>query len=223
MGTIDSVRKHSSIGHMNDRDYKDSVPGGYFHIYNRGNARQDIFLDSADYQFFLLRLVQNIYPDRNKLPRRMHSLPVGAFSLIAYCLMPNHFHLLIGQNKEIPTSVLMMRICTSYSKYFNLKHKRVGHIFQDQFKQRNIGDNQYLKNLSAYIHNNPCKDGLVKNSAAYQWSSCGEYFGEGNGEWCEKDIILSQFPDRAGYSKFIEEYRSDKCATDDLSMVPIDR
>jgi putative transposase len=203
---------------MNNRDYKDSVPGGYFHIYNRGNAKEEVFLDVADYQFFLLRLVQNVYPDRGRLPRRARPLPVGSFSLISYCLMPNHFHLLLKQNGEIATSVLMMRICTSYSKYFNLKYKRVGHVFQDQFKQRYIENNRYLGNLSAYIHKNPCKDGLVADPVKYRWSSLGEYLeGETDG-YCEKDIILAQFPTCLHYLKFVEEYKPDN-----MAMVPIDR
>jgi REP element-mobilizing transposase RayT len=208
---------------MNHRDYKDSVPGGYFHIYNRGNAKENVFLDGGDYQFFLLRLAQNIYPDRNRLPRRARPLPAESFSLISYCLMPNHFHLLLKQNKEISTGILMKRICTSYSKYFNLKYKRVGHVFQDQFKQRYIEDNRYLKNLSAYIHQNPYKDGLVINPAKYPWSSFGEYLEERSDGWCEKDIILAQFPTRLHYSNFVEEYQPIRGVDDEMSMMPIDR
>lgn len=219
MVPIDTRAHLTSIGYMNNRDYKNSIPGGYFHIYNRGNAKQNVFLDDADYQFFLLRLVQNIYPDRNSLPRRARPLPAGSFSLISYCLMPNHFHLLVRQNGEIATSVLMMRICTSYSKYFNLKYKRVGHIFQDQFKQGHVGDNEYLRNLSAYIHKNPCEAGLVGSARGYRWSSCEEYLRSDDDGWCEKGIVLAQFPTPLDYLHFVESYQS---PADEVSMVPID-
>lgn len=200
---------------MNHRDYKISSPGEYFHIYNRGNAKQDIFLAASDYQFFFLRLAQNIYPDRNDLPRRARPLPTGSFSLISYCFMPNHFHLLIRQNLENTTGVLMARVCTSYSKYFNEKYHRVGHLFQDQFKQKHVPDNQYLLTLSAYIHQNPRKDGLVENALEYPWSSYAEYVSGKSGGWCEKQSVLDQFPDTGSYHQFVE-------GCDNLAMMPID-
>ena len=117
---------------MFTRDYKTFAPGEFFHIYNRGNNKQDIFIEDSDYEFFMLRLKQNLYPDKfDEL--KIQPLPSNSFSLISYCLMPNHFHLLIRQNSEIPTSKLMLKICSSYSKVFNKKYERVGHIFQDQF------------------------------------------------------------------------------------------
>jgi REP-associated tyrosine transposase len=219
MMPIDMVVCADSISGMNNRDYKSSVPGGYFHIYNRGNAKQEIFFDDTDYRFFLLRLMQNVYPDRHSLPRRARPLPLGSFSVVLYCLMPNHFHLVLKQNGTVSTGTLMTRICTSYSKYFNVKHQRVGHLFQDQFKQKHITDNRYLKNLSAYIHNNPCEAGLVRNAIAYQWSSCREYAEGGQNGWCEKDIVLEQFSNPGDYVNFVETYKG---AIDEVSMMPID-
>ncbi|MEK9209095.1 MAG: transposase, partial [Patescibacteria group bacterium] len=114
---------------MLTRDYKSSAPGEYYHAYNRGNAKEPVFLDDDDYRFFLLRLDQNLSSDI-AVNRHFRPLPPNSFSLISYCLMPNHFHLLLRQDRDIPTSKLIGKICTSYSMYFNKKYGRVGHVFQ---------------------------------------------------------------------------------------------
>lgn len=189
---------------MYTRDYKNSAPGQCYHIYNRGNAREKIFRDSDDYRLFLLRLRQNIKPNGNE-GRFFRPLPLGAFSLIAYCLMPNHFHLLIRQNQDISTSVLMGKVCTSYSKCFNKKYDRVGHIFQDQFKQRVIEDNEYLMWLSAYIHLNPAESEIVQNAFEYPWSSAEAFCASKNNELVEADIIKEQL--RGSYRSFLAEAR----------------
>ena len=108
---------------MNKRDYKITGEDGYFHIFNRGNGLQDIFLDDDDYNFFLLKLKQNMYPDASL--KRMHPLPEGSYSLLSFCLMPNHFHLLIEQIDNISISKLISKLCTSYAKYINKKYKRL--------------------------------------------------------------------------------------------------
>lgn len=188
---------------MANRDYKDSAPGTYFHVYNRGNKKEDIFLDESDFGFFLLKLRQYLFPDeRDK--SRLNLLPSDSFSLVSYCLMPNHFHLLIRQNLDIPTSKLLLRICTSYSKYFNKKYDNVGHIFQDQFKQITIGDSDYLKWLSCYIHQNPKVAGLVDKIADYRWSSYRDFISKDPNGICDKDIILSQFNSDDDFRDFTE-------------------
>src|SRR3989338_5281062 len=103
--------------------------------------------------------------------------------------MPNHFHLLLRQNLDIPTSKLLLRVCTGYSKYFNKKYEKVGHVFQDQFKQITVGDNDYLRWLSCYIHQNPKVAGMVKKLGHYRWSSFREFIGKDFSGICEKDII----------------------------------
>ena len=187
---------------MNVRDYKLFAPDNYYHIYNRGNAKQNIFLDNQDFNFFISKLKQNLMPnDEDKT--RMILLPPNSFSIINYCLMPNHFHILLKQNIEIPTSKLLSKLCTSYSKYFNKKYDRVGHVFQDQFKQVLIDGNSYLVWLSAYIHQNPKVAGLVSKPEDYKWSSYGEFVKGDNG-LCDKEIITSQFKSTNDYKKFVE-------------------
>ncbi len=128
---------------MAKRDYKITGEDGYFHAFNRGNNLQNIFLDDEDYKFFIFKLKQNIFPDEGL--KRMRPLPLGSYSILSYCLMPNHFHLLLRQNAKYPIQQLLLRVCTSYSMYFNNKHKRKGHIFQDRFKQAEVEDDKYTK------------------------------------------------------------------------------
>lgn len=176
---------------MLNRDYKNFGPGEYSHVYNRGNEKKDIFLDDDDYSFFLYRLEQNLFPDRTH-KHRTAPLPAGSFTLISYCLMPNHFHLLIRQNSDIPVTKLILRVCTSYSMYFNKKYGRVGHLFQDRYKLASVDTNDYLLWLTAYIHQNPKVGGLVEVLSDYKWSSYSEYIS-GNNFLCDDKIILSQF------------------------------
>ena len=178
---------------MNTRDYKQCGAGEYYHIYNRGNAKDNIFLDEADFQFFLLRLKQNLGLEK-KVNRHFRPLSPDSFSIIAYCLMPNHFHLLVKQNLDVPTGKLLSKLCTSYSMYFNKKYDRIGHVFQDQFKQKNIQNDMYLLWLSAYIHLNPVWAGIVKNANQYQWSSVRDYLCAGGGvaKIVKPEIILGQ-------------------------------
>lgn len=187
---------------MNTRDYKQFGEGVYYHIYNRGNGKENIFLDDDDFRFFMLRLRQNLFPDE-KSKERLSPLPDNSFSLVSYCLMPNHFHLLLKQNTDIPTSKLLLKICTSYSMHFNKKYDHVGHIFQNRFKQIVIEDDSYLKWLTCYIHQNPKVAGLVTDLKKYPWSSYEEFLDDRKG-LCEKGIIMEQFKNNKEFQQFTE-------------------
>lgn len=173
--------------------YKISYKGGYYHIYNRGNAKQNIFLEKADYVAYLKRL--------RKASKRYN------VSIIFYCLMPNHIHLAVRQNSEIPIHKFISSLHTSYSMYFNKKYKRVGHLFQDRFKQKNIEKDEYLLYLSCYVHLNPWLDHLVEKPEDYQWSSYPDYIGIRSGTLCEKEVVLQgqSFED---YKKVVEESKN---------------
>lgn len=187
---------------MKYRDYKQFGPGEYYHVYNRGNDKSNVFLDDQDFNFFILRLRQNLFPDE-KTQNRLQPLPPNSFSIISYCLMPNHFHLLLRQNLNIPTTKLLTKVCTSYSMYFNKKYNHIGHVFQDQYKQINVNDDSYLVWLSLYIHQNPKVAGLIINPADYKWSSCAYFIGAKNNLLCDKEIISSRYSN-AEYSELLE-------------------
>jgi len=192
---------------MNKRDYKESAPGEIYHVYNRGVANENIFIDQEDYSFFTYRLRQNLFPDEELeySKTRIAVLPPKSFSLLGYCLMPNHFHLLIRQNGKISTSTLLLKVLTSYSKFYNKRHGRIGHLFQDRFKQVHVSDDRYLTWLSAYIHQNPKVAGLVNDPAKYKWSSYLDYITQTHGSIITgQDIILGQFKNKSDYKGFVE-------------------
>lgn len=176
---------------MKNRDYRASAPGVILHIYNRGNNKEKIFFDEQDYRAFLFRLGLSLgFTDDDLNKESILSLPYSRiritdvdrddFILHSFCLMPNHFHLILEQKKEIPVSKLISKICTSYAKYLNKKYQRVGHVFQDQFKSVLIESNDQLMWASAYVHMNPVKDRLVKHPSEYKWSSYKDFIGERN-------------------------------------------
>src|SRR5262249_26904602 len=152
-------------------------------------------------------LKEALYPskgDRQEGRYKRKKLPRGAFTLLCYVLMPNHFHLLVRQNTDVPISALMMNVFGGYAKCFNKKYDRVGSLFQDQFKSISVTTNEYLLWLSAYIHANPKLAGLGK-AENYPFSSYGEYLGNDASVICETDLILSQFKNAKEYKLFVEE------------------
>lgn len=200
---------------MYNRDYKIFGKDGYFHVFNRGNAKMDIFKDDNDYKAFLFRLKENLFPEKvpesARKPLTSHSyvrklLPSGAFSLLAYCLMPNHFHLLLRQNAGLTISKLMLKVCGGYSKIFNKKYNRIGSLFQDQYKTVRVETDSQLLWLSSYIHNNPKTAGLVKESEDWQWSSYPDYIGLRQGILADKSFVLGMVNTGLNqYQKFVLE------------------
>jgi len=121
---------------------------------------------------------------------RIESLEPGSFKLHAFCLMPNHFHLLIEQCSEETISKLFLKFLTSFSRYVNLKHKRVGYVFQDRFKAVQIESNSQLMLISSYIHMNPVKDNIVRKPENYKWSSYNDLISDRNNHLiCDKFLV----------------------------------
>jgi REP element-mobilizing transposase RayT len=134
----------------------------------------NIFCDKQDYEFFLNRLSENLVGTVGKGKMGTYTrktVPQGSFDLVAYCLMPNHFHLLLRQNTDLSISKLVSKISTSFSKYFNLKYDRVGSVFQDQFKSVVVESDAQLRWLVEYIHQNPVKAGITSRAENYLYSS----------------------------------------------------
>jgi REP element-mobilizing transposase RayT len=131
-----------------------------YHIMLRGNSGRDIFIDDEDRHRFI-----NILTNKKK---------DNEFVIYAYCLMDNHIHLLLKENKD-NISHIMKRIGTAYAVYFNKKYQQNGHLFQDRFKSEVIEGELYLLAVIRYIHNNPFKARLVKLPEDYKWSSYSEY------------------------------------------------
>ena len=180
---------------------KVSYKGGCFHVFNRGNHKRNIFLEDSDYLFYLKKTRE--YKEKCKI------------SIICYCLMPNHFHLLLKQDSDVPIYKFMQILHTSYSMYFNRKYNKVGHLFQGKYKQKEVDKDEYLLQLSSYIHFNPVKDGLIDNLDDYQWSSYPDYIGTRNGTLCDKELALYGRSSKE-YRKITEEEMRDKILMKDL-------
>ncbi len=142
--------------------------GEFYHLYNRGTDKRKIFLDEKDYKRFMsLLFVCNGTSHVNL--REQFSRGLSFSDLVdfnrgdnivnigAYCLMPNHFHLLVHEKVERGLSTFMKKLLTAYSMYFNKKYKRTGRLFEGSFKSKHIENDEYLKYLYAYIHLNPIK------------------------------------------------------------------
>lgn len=124
---------------------------------SRGNARQDVFEDARDYAQFLLRLESAV----ERFDMRC----------LAYCLMPNHLHLLL-QAGDLPVSKPMQQVLSGYAQWFNRRYRRVGHVFQGRFKSLLVDTNDYLVAVFRYIARNPVQSGLVEAPCDWPWSSC---------------------------------------------------
>jgi len=157
--------------------YKSYAKDTYYHIYNRGNGKQNIFLGNNDYLFYINRLEKAV---------KKHDV-----ELISYVLMPNHIHLLAKQKTEIPIHKFISSLHTSYSMYFNKKHKHVGHLFQDRFKQVIVESDEQLLYLTKYIHRNPVETGIVATPSDYPWSSYHEYVRSLPWNVCTTNTIMS--------------------------------
>lgn len=192
---------------MRRRDYKEFSAGVFYHIYNRGNGKMEIFRDEQDYLNFLKRVRLALGKTKSTPTSSIRLVPFepNTFSLISYCLMPNHFHLQIKQCGEVPLGKLLLKVCTSYSMYFNRKYDHVGHVFQDQFKSIPVQSENQIAALSAYIHQNPTTAGLVNSPEKWVYSSYRDYIGLRKGDLIDFDSILSQFENKDEYRLFVEE------------------
>ena len=141
------------------------VPKEFYHIYNRGTEKRDIFLSIADYERFLtlLYICNGVEAVDLKLQgRTLYEIKENKqrgklVDICAYCLMPNHFHILVRESSDGGISKFIQKLSTAYTMYFNKKNNRTGSLFQGKFKASHIDDDEYLSYLIAYIHLNPVK------------------------------------------------------------------
>lgn len=205
------------------------APFEYYHLYNRGVDRQQIFLEERDYARFLFCILHKQSPDTThtnsayyipafidhrewKITQTTLMEIVGrrAIELTAFCLMGNHFHLLVRETKEGGVSKYLQRVLNAYTKYFNGKYKRKGHLFEGPFKAVHVKDNAQLLHLSAYLHRNPRELHAWKDREfLYPWSTLSDFTKENRwGQLIAPEVILSQFGDtkdaqQRGYKKFV--------------------
>jgi len=193
----------------------------YYHIFNRGVDKRDVFFDPIDYQRFLvsMKLLNNIEDGLMIEWRDYKKANLGAnlddflklsfrnfdplVEIIAYCLNPNHYHFILKQVSDRGIEKFMHKIGTSHTKYFNKRIKRTGSLFQGVFKSTHIDSNEYLLYLSAYVNKNNFIHGYNKNDN-WPYSSLSDYLGERKGKLINKEIILGQFKNIEEYKEFLE-------------------
>lgn len=181
------------------------IPKTIYHVISRGNNKNDIFLDKKDYAVFLKQLFE-IKSEKD-------------FSLYAYCLMPNHFHLLIETIQE-PLSKIIQKFLTQYAIYFNHQHDRSGHVFQGRYKALICEKEEYLFKLIQYIHVNPFRAGITKDLNNYVWSSHSIYMRKNKNKHLSLEGAFRRMGCRSlteGYKVYrnlISEYVNKKHAVD---------
>jgi putative transposase len=215
--------------------------GEYYHLINRGNASQPTFLNIRDYQRFLttinyyqhdsllLRLSKFLLLSKEKKAKYIENL-IEKGNLIVnincFCLMPNHFHLLIKQAKDKGISKFMSQLQNSYTKYFNVKRKRIGSVFQGQFKAVRVETDEQLIHLSRYIHLNPYSSFVVKSKEElqiYPWSSLPDYLGKSKYPFLKKKIVSDFFESSKRYQKFIFDQADYQRSLEEIKHLAFDR
>jgi len=185
---------------------------GIYHIYNRGVEKRNIFIDKQDYKVFLhflkryLLSPDEVGPHQEGAKEGLHYVrpyqwQTGIYKeirLLCYCLMPNHFHLMIQQLTERAVIEFMRRLSNAYIKYFNEKYNRVGSLFQGRYKAALIKKESHFLHLPCYIHYNPSelfenKKDMIERTKNYNWSSYADYLSKRNTPWIYKKELMDQF------------------------------
>lgn len=195
------------------------VNGGYYHIFNRGVAKQPIFFNKRDYQQAVLGLSYYHFVDPPVRLSRFKQLSreqkeAILFSLIntsdalvkiiSFCLMPNHFHLLLQQVKDNGITIFLSRFTNSYTKYQNIKADRVGPLLSGSFKSVYIEDDNQLIHLSRYIHLNPFVSRVAREGEllSYPWSSLPDYLA-GRSTLVDLEPVMNFFKSSDDYKTFV--------------------
>jgi len=195
--------------------------GEYYHIYNRGVDKREVFLCEEDYSRFLETIqfvnTQKTYSGLSDYKRKgadrprmsaaaadLGGLDQELVDVICYCLNSNHYHLILKQKVQNGISLFMGKLGNSYTKYFNTKYDRSGSLFQGKFKSTHIDSNELLLYLSVYVNANHQIHGYPEKDWLY--SSLLDYTGKRDRKLCDKEIILGQFNNNFGeYEKYLND------------------
>lgn len=182
--------------------------GEFYHVFNRGNNKNPIFYENRDYRRFLEKIKE--YKEKYGV------------SILCHALMSNHFHLLLRQLDGIPLSRFVGDLLNSHARYIGIKNELPGHLFQGRFKAKHIASDEYLFQLSRYIHLHPIKDKILtykfirkgktrqldkklkEELRNYLWSSYKEYLSDRKSDLLDKEPILAAFKSIRSYQKFVE-------------------
>ena len=207
----------------------------FYHLFNRGSYKNKVFIDQKDYQTFISILSYYLksptakhlsYFPRIKKPLSRVKPPsdIPTIHLVAYCLMPNHFHLLVKQlpraNKKTNISNLMRRTMVTYALYFQSKYQHQGHLFQGKYRNVTVDTNEQLLYLSKYIHLNPST--IIKKSIKYPYSSLAIYLKQSEPlDWLYPNYVLELNHD---YSKYLKQVdKQSQSQIDNFSTLTLDK
>src|SRR5262245_25816164 len=171
-------------------------PGAVYHVTSRGDRREDIYADDED-RYAFLRLLGAVCERFD-------------WTVYAYCLMTNHYHLLL-ETRQANLSRGMRQLNGVYTQAFNRRHERVGHVFQGRYKAILVDRDSYLLELARYVVLNPVRAKMVKDPLRWRWSSYRATLGQAEaGAWLDNDWVPSQFASRraaarGAYQRFVQE------------------
>lgn len=167
--------------------------GEYYHIYNRGAGRNPVFFTPANYEY-CLRLVKRY-------------LTKYAVAVIAYCLMPNHYHFLLRQDSELPLSKFIGVLFNAYAQAVNKQQMRSGSLFEGRFRHCWIDREEYLTHLCRYIHLNPVKAHLVQQPEDWPYSNYQDWLGLRAGILLDRAFIQDHFLSSEAYRQFVTDWQ----------------
>lgn len=196
------------------------APDEHYHIFNRGVEKKTIFHDSRDYYRFLFLILsfQSSKPLKNLsrlledfvqhrvLHTKDEMLKNRMVELVAFCVMPNHFHLILKEVKEGGISAYMQRVLNAYGKYYNTRYEKSGHVFQGPYRAVHVESDKQLLYLATYIFRNPRElSQWLNKENKYPWSSYQDFITENRwGEFLMPGIILEQFKTSEKFCDFVE-------------------
>jgi len=206
--------------------------GEIYHVYNRGVEKRPLFLTKWDNNRFLELInyyrfincpVKYSYfkllssDEKEKVLKNLQEASGKWVDILAFCLMPNHIHFLLKQLEDNGISKFMAKIANSFSHFFNVKQKRVGHLFQGAFKAVRIESDEQLIHVSRYIHLNPVSSYLINFDKLedYEYSSYPEYLGKKTG-FCNTKLVLAYFKNHDDYKRFVKDQADYQAQLDNI-------
>ena len=176
--------------------------GCYYHLYNRGANRNTIFTCNDDYWDFLNRLRTNAV---------RYAAPV-----IAYCLMPNHFHLLVRQESDTCAGLMVQCTCNGYAQAFNRRRQHNGTLFQGRYQSILVNNDEYLRHLCRYIHTNPVKDGFALQPELWPYSNYATWISQCSDQEIDRSFLQEFFGSSERYRSFVADWTERKRMPDPL-------
>lgn len=168
------------------------APDNIYHVYNRGINGMSIFANPGNYVYLL-----------RKVKRLLTELPI---TVLAYCLMPNHYHFVLRQDGDIPISTFVQRLFQTYTQAFNKQQGRRGPLFAGRFRHVHVDRDEYVVHLCRYVHLNPVTAGLVSDPAEWPYSNYLEWIGARSGTLVDCAFIQQFFPAPDDYAAFVQDH-----------------